>query len=437
MNLYSAGLWFYGFPIFFKALLDEFGWARSVGAAVVSFARLEGGIEAPVVGWAVDKFGPRKLAIIGATIFGAGFMAMSWVSDFSIGSLHVSALIVFIVLYAGVMSVGRNTGFGHASMAAINAWFIKKRSRAFALYSLGAGGSGLTVVALGWAISNYGWRTAALMGGVGIFIVCIPLAMLLRQRPEQYGYLPDGEDPAEHAARLEQGNAPVAAASETDDSGTRGPRSLKVHWPEYDFGVKEALRTAAFWMLVLGTAARGVAMTSIVVHEVAYLTDIGISLTQASAALGGMVFISLVGRLGFGWLGDYIDIRYLLITTYLLQALGIFILDRVTGMTTVWIFVVIYGIAYGGAIPLYFSVVGEYFGRKNYATIRGLMQFFLIPATFAGPIYAGLVFDLTGSYHMAFTSFIVALLLGTAFVFLARHPKPPASAELVRTLESA
>lgn len=150
-----------------------------------------------------------------------------------------------------------------------------------------------------------------------------------------------------------------------------------------------------------------------------------------------MVFISLIGRIGFGWLGDYIDIRYLLITTYLLQALGIFILDRVTGMGTVWIFVVVYGIAYGGAIPLYFSVVGEYFGRKNYATIRGLMQFFLIPATFAGPIYAGLVFDLTGSYHIAFTSFIVALLLGTVFVFLARHPKPPASADLARTYDAA
>ncbi|MBI2856446.1 MAG: MFS transporter [Chloroflexi bacterium] len=440
MNLYSAGLWFYGFPIFFKALLDEFGWARSVGAAVVSFSRLEGGIEAPVLGWAVDKFGPRKLAIIGVTIFGFGLMTMSMVTDFSLGPIHVSALIAFIVLYAGVMSVGRNTGFGHAAIAAINAWFIKKRSRAFALFSLGAGGSGLTVFALGWIISNYGWRTAALVGGLGMFVVCIPLATLLRRRPEDYGYLPDGEDPSEQASRVEQGNVPAAAiavASETDGASPRGTRSLKVQSPTYDFSLKEALLTAAFWMLVLGTSARAIAMTSIVVHEVAYLTDIGISLTQASAALGGMVFISLIGRAGFGWLGDYIEIRYLLIATFLLQALGIFILDRVNGMAMVWVFVVIYGIAYGGAIPLYFSVVGEYFGRKNYATIRGFMQFFQIPATFAGPIYAGLVFDLTGSYHFAFISFVFALLTGTVFVFLARHPKPPASAEWVRTYDGA
>jgi OFA family oxalate/formate antiporter-like MFS transporter len=169
-------------------------------------------------------------------------------------------------------------------------------------------------------------------------------------------------------------------------------------------------------------------MTSIVVHEVAYFTDIGIPLTQAGAALGGMVFISMIGRFGFGVLGDYIDKRYLFIATYLMQALGIFILDNVTGMTTVWVFVVIYGIAYGGAIPLSFSVVGEYFGRKNYATIRGYMQFFLIPATLVGPIYAGLVFDITDSYHIAFMSFIVSLLVGTVFIFFARRPKLPASA---------
>ena len=181
-------------------------------------------------------------------------------------------------------------------------------------------------------------------------------------------------------------------------------------------------------MLILGFAARSISMTSIVVHQIAYFTDIGIPLTQAGAALGGMVFISLIGRLGFGWLGDYIDKRYLFIATYLLQALGILILDNVTGIAMVWLFVVVYGIAYGGAIPLSFSIVGEYFGRKNYATIRGYMQFFLIPATLVGPIYAGLVFDLTDSYHIAFVSFIFSLLLGAVFMFLARRPKLPASA---------
>jgi len=431
INVYGSGVWFYGFPIFYKALLEEFGWARATGAAVISLARLEGGLEGPIIGWLIDKFGPRKLAIIGAVLFAIGLLLMSMVTGFSIGPIHISALIVFIFLYAVVMSVGHNTGFGHCSMVAINGWFIKKRSRAFALYSLGAGGSGLTVFILAWAVNSFGWRPAAFLAGMGIFLIVIPLSLVFRHKPEQYGYLPDGEEPSEDSVSID-GSQPltgVMASTATSVQVEHGrPSSAKVEWAQYDFSINETLRTLAFWMLILGFATRSISMTSIVVHEIAYLTDIGIPLTQAGAALGGMVFISLIGRLGFGWFGDYIDKRYLFIATYLLQALGILILNNVTSMATVWVFVVIYGIAYGGAIPLSFSIVGEYFGRKNYATIRGFMQFFLIPATLVGPIYAGLVFDLTDSYEIAFMSFIVSLLFGTVFIFLARRPKLPASA---------
>ena len=410
INVYGAGVWFYGFPIFYKVLIDEFGWARATGALVVSLARVEGGLEAPIVGWFVDRFGPRAMAVIGAVIFGIGYLLMSMVTDFSIGPIQISALIVFILLYAGLMSIGYNTGFSHASMAAVNGWFIRKRSRAFAIFSLGAGASGITVFVLGLAMQNFGWRSAAIMAGIGIFIFVVPMSLLLRHKPEEYGYLPDGESASGEPGQDNNKGSIIAA-----DTGN------------YDFSVKEALATSAFWMLLLGSAARSLTMTSVVVHEVAYLTDIGIPISQASAALGAMVFASLIGRFGFGILGDYIDKRYLLIVTYMLQAIGIFVLDSVHGMNQVWIFVVIYGIAYGGAIPLYFAIVGDYFGRKNYATIRGFQQFFTIPAVVFGPIYAGLVFDLSGDYSFAFMSFIGTLMVGMVFVFLAKNPISKAS----------
>ncbi len=408
INVYGAGVWFYGFPIFYKVLLDQFGWARATGALVVALSRVEGGIEAPIVGWFVDRFGPRAMAVLGAVIFGIGYFFMSMVSDITLGPLNLSTLVVFIILYAGFMSMGYNTGFSHASMAAVNGWFIKKRSRAFAVFSLGAGGSGLTVFALGIAIQTYGWRSAAIMAGIGVFIFVIPLSLLLRHRPEQYGYLPDGEDP-EHTPSV------------IDTENSENDRTYQIG-ESYDFSVKEALITSAFWMLLLGSAARSLSMTSVVVHEIAYLTDIGIPLSQASAALGMMVFVSLIGRFSFGFLGDYFDKRYLLVVTYALQAIGILMLDRADGMSQVWIFVVIYGIAYGGAIPLYFAIVGDYFGRKHYATIRGFQQFFTIPFTVVGPVYAGFVFDVTGDYHFAFISFVVTLVIGMVFVLLARNP---------------
>ena len=435
INVYGAGVWFYGFPIFYKALLDEFGWTAAAGAAVISLSRLEGGIEGPIIGWLVDKFGPRRLAVIGAVVTGLGFMAMSRIVSFDLGFIQISAFVAFALLYAGWMSIGYNTGFGHASMAAVNAWFIKRRSRAFAMFSLGAGGSGFTVFFLGWLVNAYGWRTAAFLAGLGIFAIIIPLSLVLRHKPEQYGYLPDGEHPNTKGVATPEGNSASAAAPEMPSAarGHRGgPSSMKVKWPEYDFSVKEALRTFSFWMLILGTGARSFAMTAIVVHQVVYLTEVrDISLVQASAALGGTVSISLIGRLGFGLLGDYVDKRYIMVGTIMLQTVGIYILMTATSMAQVWLFVVVYGIAYGGAIPVYMAIVGEYFGRKNYATIRGFNQLFHIPMTITGPVFAGWIYDTTGSYTIAFTSFIVALLIGVVFIFFARRPRPPIAIAVV------
>ena len=426
INMYGAGVWFYGFPIFYKALLDEFGWTAAAGAAVISLSRLEGGFEGPVVGWLVDRYGPRRLAIIGAVMTGFGFMAMSRIDDVDIGPLHLSALVVFALLYAGWMSVGYNTGFGHATMAAVNAWFVRRRSRAFALSSLGAGGSGLTVFLLGWLVSGVGWRTTAVIAGVGMFLIVIPLSTMLRRSPERYGLLPDGDEPLpgkQHGGRDRDHGGEESDADEGAAQTRDGVAADPGVTAKEDFSARQALRVSGFWMLVLSSAARSVAMTSVVVHQVVYLTDVrGISLVYASAALGAMVFVSLIGRLGFGLLGDYVDKRRLISVTYVLQAAGILALMNVTSIRDVWLFVILYGIAYGGAIPLNAAIVGEYFGRASYATIRGLMQFFLMPATVIGPVYAGFVYDRTGSYEIAFTSFIVALLIGTIFIMLARPP---------------
>ena len=428
INMYGAGVWFYGFPIFYKALLDEFGWSAAAGAAIISLSRLEGGLEGPIVGWLVDRYGPRRLAIVGGVMAGLGFMAMSQVNAIDIGPLHLSTLVVFALLYAGWMSIGYNTGFGHASQAAVNAWFVRRRSRAFALFSLGAGGSGLTVFLLGWLVDAYGWRTTAFLSGVGIFLIVIPLSTMLRHAPERYGLLPDGDEPSpadQYGPRDE--DRPRAGANGGYPAAPRVAGAVGArHVDTAEFSARQALRAWGFWMLVLSSAARSVAMTSVVVHQIVYLTDVrGISLVNASAALGGTVLISVIGRLAFGVLGDYMDKRYLISAAYVLQAAGILVLMNVTSMREVWVFVVLYGIAYGGAIPLFAAIVGEYFGRTSYATIRGLMQFFLMPATVIGPVYAGFVYDRTGSYDIAFISFIISFLIGVVFIMLARPPSLP------------
>ena len=135
-----------------------------------------------------------------------------------------------------------------------------------------------------------------------------------------------------------------------------------------------------------------------------------------------MVAISIPGRIFFGWLGDRFDKRYVLIATYVLQAIGVFILANVETIEQVYIFLVVFGIGYGGAIPIYIAMRGEYFGRKAFATIGGLMQMFLMIPTVIGPIFAGYVYDATGSYYTAFILFALLYLVGAGVIVFAKRP---------------
>ena len=402
-------MWFYGFPIFYAALLDEYGWTAAGGALVVSLSRLEGGLFGPVIGSMVDRFGPRLMGMSGAAMVGLGFLAMTQLGSFDLGPLHVTAFAAFLALYVGWMSIGYSAGSTSRSTA-VNAWFVSKRGRAFALYTLGAGASGGTVALLGWLADDYGWRTAAFAAGVGVLVLSVPLSAFLRRRPEDYGYLPDGAD---LSSKREPGQQTRAA---------RTPLPAR----EPDMTIRQVLLAASFWLLILGFAARNVASTSIVIHQVKYLTDVrDFSLIVASGILGVVVTISMAGRLTFGLAGDFVPKNYALAAGFLLQALGIWILSMADTIGMVWLFAVVYGVGYGATIPVSMAIIGDYFGRRRYATIHGLVQFCLVPVTFIGPVFAGWVFDTTGGYVLAFNTFMIVLLAGAAFMVFARKPTAP------------
>ncbi|MFC2071161.1 MFS transporter [Chloroflexota bacterium] len=407
MQWYGSGIWFYGFSVIFKAILGEFGWARAVTAGAFSLARLEGGLEGPFVGWLIDKVGPRKMALFGAVVVGLGYVLLS----------RMTALWMLYVLFGGVIALGFNAGFSHAATAAVANWFVKKRSRALGLYTLGAGIGGATLVPLiAWLISQYGWRPTVAIMGVGVWVIIIPLTFVLRHRPEQYGYLPDGESPGEEPPSQKAEAAPNTVSVEIDIEARPG---------ENDLTWREALRTTSFWMLILAWSARAMGQSAIVLHQVAYLTDIGISEVAAATALGLMVGLSIPGRIVFGWLGDRFDKRWVLMVSYVLQAIGVFILANVKTLDQVYIFLVVFGFGYGGAIPVFHAMRAEYFGRKAYATIQGIMQMFLIPATVVGPIFAGWVYDITGSYYNALLLFAIVYLMGVGILPFVKRPKPP------------
>ena len=400
INAFGVGTFFYGFSTFFNPLMVEFGWSRTLLSGVFSMSRLEGGIEGPIVGWLTDRFGARRILILGVIFTGTGFILLKLVN--SPPSLYIIFLLV---------SIGFNIGYTHATGAAVAKWFIKKRSRALSFLITGNGvGGAVFVPVIAWLIIQYGWRLAAVIIGVATLVIPLPLSLLVRSTPEDMGLRPDGEPRKSRgfASDAEQGFSKTLPDNE-------GPKDIS-------FTVREAMRTRAFWVYSVSMMLRACILSSIVVHQIPHLTDIGIPYQTASNVLGLMVLMSVPGRFIFGWLGDRFDKKKLLFLLCVLQGVGIFIFINADTLPLLYLFVVVYGLGYGGVIPLTIALRADLFGRKNYATIAGITMSLSVVGTVSAPLLAGYLYDVTHSYSLAFYIFIVLIVLSGVFFLMIPRP---------------
>jgi len=157
-----------------------------------------------------------------------------------------------------------------------------------------------------------------------------------------------------------------------------------------------------------------------VLHQIPHLVSIGINQETAASILGLMILISIAGRLVFGTMGDFVNKRLLLSATMMIQAIGVLVFAYASSIIHVYAFVIVYGLAYGGAIPLLMAFRGELFGRKRFAMISGMMAPFKMIGNVGGPIFAGYVFDVTGNYRLAFLSFVLLAALSAASFFMVK-----------------
>jgi MFS family permease len=388
----NGGLYFYGFGAFFDSLLREFGSSRAALSGVVSLSRLEHGLMGPVGGFLVDRLGPRRVMLIGIVLTGSGFILIG----------RVASLSSFYVVYVLLVAIGAGLGFSTPLLTAVGNWFIRKRSKAFGIALSGVGLGGFLVPPLRWAISQYGWRITAFGSGLVIWAVCIPVALLMRHRPERYGYLADG-------------------ATEISMAGPGAE--------EPGFAAREALRTRAFWLLSAAFSLRVLVTGAIALHLMPFLLDIGFSWPMASGALGSVALISVAGRFGFGSLGDAFDKRYVMTALFVLMALSLWLLANTTQLWQVVAFLVLYAPAYGGLAVLMQATRGEYFGRQAFGTIMGFMSLVLMVGTISGPLFAGYVYDVAGSYRFAFMVFAALCLIALALILAAKPPAIPEGRE--------
>ena len=188
LGMFGNGAISSGFPRFFEPIRTDLGISYASMSLVFSLARAEGGMGGPLVGWAVDKFGARPLVLWGGLTAGIGLMFLS----------RADSYWMLVFLFAGVISVGKTAGLGQTLMAAVNQWFIRRRALALStLMTAFAGGGAFVVLLLDLGISQLGWRWTVFYTGLFITLLTLPVAYILRSRPEDVGMLPDGDPPAD------------------------------------------------------------------------------------------------------------------------------------------------------------------------------------------------------------------------------------------------
>jgi sugar phosphate permease len=400
----TTGTFFYGFSTLVDPLNEEFGWSRAAIGGAFSLRSEMGGLEAPVVGYLIDRLGSRILLISGITLVGLGFIFLSRAN--AIWGLYLSV---------GVIALGMGATGGAVAYTSVAHWFVKKRGRATAIVTLGGGAGGIMVVVLAALISAFGWRSALLVTGIAQVAVGVPIALSVRERPEDMGLLPDGEKPASKAE-----------TGEGEETELEEAQSASIHSRGLTMG--QALRQRAFWMLALAMAFTSLGTTGLVVHQVSYLKkSVGFSGEEAAAVATAMTIVSLFGRLGFGYFADFVSKKKLLAGAYILIAVGMLVFANLRSPWQVVFYLALFSPGWGASIAVRPVLQSEYFGLRAFAGIQGLMFAISGIGAVLGPIFVGGTFDLFGDYRPAFL--ITACTAFAAAPLVLFMPSPKAEEE--------
>jgi sugar phosphate permease len=375
----ATGPYFYGFSTLVDPFEDEFGWSRALIGGAFSAAVVAEGLASPLVGYLADRFGASRLLVVGVLLVGGGFLVLGQIQ--AVWELYAAMVMV---------AVG-TTLIGLVSWVTIVHWFAKKRGRALALVSGIVAACGVMVVVLAALISLFGWRTAVVVIGISQIAICVPLALTVRRRPEDVGLLPDGESHAPGQPLARPASSPKGESAADRGSEHKG------------LTVRQALGTRAFWLATFAVALAWLGGMALIGHLVAFLEESAdFSRGAASAVAMGIPFASLVGRLGFGWLADYVVKRRLLAVAYVFQGAGILIFATTDSPWQAVLFLIVFSVGWGGAIPVLPALEAEYFGLRAFGSIGGLLSAVATLGAFAGPVFAGVVYDATDSYRPAF-----------------------------------
>ena len=391
IQLMLAALLNQSFGAYVAVLSDERGWSKTALSGAAALQSVESALVGPVLGYLLDRFGPQGMIRLGIGIFALGFIGLSQID--SLGGFYVCAVL---------LAIGASLGGYFPLTVALIQWFERYRARALSLVSLGLALGGLLVPLVAWSMHHFGWRNTAMGSGFIALLVGLPLASVIRRRPQDHGETVDGLPPA-----------PAASVGEALDGGPIRP----------EFTASQALRTPAFWLLAAGHAMALLVVTAVNVHAITHMKEgLGYTFATAGWVIMLMTFGQLLGVLLGAAVGDRFEKRKVAALCMLSHALGLMFLTYSSQMQGLIAFAMFHGLAWGLRGPFMQAIRADYFGRQAIGAIMGISAAIIAVGQIAGPMVAGLLADLTGDYRLGFTVLSILAALGSVSFMLAKKP---------------
>ena len=390
----AVGFFFYSFGVFFKAIDAELAGSRlgvSLGMMVTGAV---GGMIAPFMGRALDRYPIKRIMLMGALVLSAAFALLS----------RVASIWQYYLVLGTFFAFGMSMMGGLATAKLVANWFQARRGTALGIAGVGISLSGFVMPPVAaWLVSELGWRGGFLVYAVGTLAVVVPVvALFVVNRPEDMGLRPDGAAPQPEAS---------------DEA------SVDIPW-----NTRQILMSRNFWAIAFPFAMSFSSLSAILIHLVPHANDIGIPISRAAWVLSFAAGAGAVGKLVFGRLVDLVEPRLAVWASLGTQLAGLLMIMQHPGYAGLVAGAVVFGFGMGGVVPLQGAVAGLAFGRLSFGKVLGLMRPVQFLVGLIGVPLAGWIYDTTGSYDLAWKFFcgvyIVASLL-IAALRVQRAPRPP------------
>ena len=384
-----------GYLAFSVPIRAELNLSSGQSAFIVGAAWGVGDITSLVAGWLADRYGARRLVLAGGLLCGIGFAALGLVNSFW----------AIVLAYSVTASVGRGLGIFPTLMTVVNQWFEGRKALALATINTAVtAGAAAVLPALSFAGGQIGWRLAALIAGGLVCAITVPATALIRSRPEDMGLGPYQSDSGT-VRRLGR-----TTRRQSDNTSSR-----------QNYSVRQALGTLSFCALAVGAILRTVPSDVLVINQIPLLIWKGVAEERTAVYLSITYFATIPARFGMGLAATWVSPRWMLSGAMTVVALCTVAALLLQGDAVAW-FLIASSAMGQGVSSLAWITVGEYFGRRSFGTLVGLMTVFYGVSGLVVPAVAGTVFDRTGSFVPVLVAVGILQVISASAFRMVRRP---------------